>query len=177
MSLAQLIGALPDYARDQKLNLDTLANETILSEQQKWGCFLASAYATGEPSVVKALKSETDPRLSIEALVAVKRAASIMAMNTVYYRAINMLQNHDYRAAPANLSMTSLTDPGIDKIDFELWALSVSAVQGCASCLNAHEAELHKRSVSTSRVLAAIRIAAVVNAASSVMRAEAASAS
>lgn len=176
MSLAQLINVLPDYARDQKLNLTALAAETILSEQQKWGCFLASAYATGVSVVVKAFESETDSRLSIEALIAVKRASAIMAMNTVYYRAINMLQNHDYRAGPANLSMTALTDPGIDKIDFELWALCVSAVQGCASCLNAHEAELHKRNVSTSRVLAALRIAAVVHAASSVLRAESASA-
>lgn len=175
MSLAHFVDALPAFASDQKQNLTALAAETILSEQQKWGCFLASAYAIGEPSVVAALENETDLRLSVEAVIAVKSATAIMAMNTVYYRAINLLQNHDYRAAPVGLDMTALTNPGVDKIDFELWALAVSAVQGCGSCLNAHEAELHKRGVSLSRVQAAIRIAAVVHAVSSVVRMEAAS--
>lgn len=175
MSLAKLIDALPDYAGDQKQNLTALAAETILSEQQKWGCFLASAYAVGAPAVITELEQETDLRLSVDAVIAVKSAVAIMAMNTVYYRAINLLQNHDYRAAPVGLAMSALTNPGVDKIDFELWALAVSAVQGCGSCLNAHEAELHKRGVSVQRVQAALRIAAVVHAASSVVRMEAAS--
>ena len=176
MSLKQLIDALPGYAGDQKQNLATLAAETILSEQQKWGCFLACAYAVGELVVIKALEQETDVRLSVEALIAVKSAAAIMAMNTIYYRAINLLQNHDYRAEPVKLAMTALANPGVDKIDFEFWAFAVSAVLGCGACLNTHEIELHKRGVSLVRIQAAIRIAAVVNAVSAVQRAEAASA-
>lgn len=176
MSLQDIRNALPEYAQDIKHNLDALVAETTLSDQQKWGCFLACAYAAGEPTFIRAIEHETDARLSAEAKIAVKKAAAIMAMNTVYYRAINLLQNHDYRAEPPNLSMAALSNPGIDKIDFELWALAISAVSGCGSCLNAHESELHKRGVSLLRVQTALRIAAVVNAASAVLRAEAASA-
>lgn len=172
MSLTALRDAFQNHAEDIKLNLDALAAETILSEQQKWGCFLACAYAAGEPAVIGAIEQEAGARLSLEATIAVKKAVAIMAMNTVYYRAINLLQNHDYRAEPPNLSMAALSNPGVDKIDFELWAFAISAVNGCGSCLNAHETELHKRGVSVQRVQAALRIAAVVNAASAVLRAE-----
>lgn len=176
MSLSDLRNALPSYAADIGTNLDMLAAETILSDQQKWGCFLACAVSTGTPLVLQAIQQEADTKLSADAKVAARTAASIMAMNTVYYRAINLLQNHDYRGAPANLAMTALANPGVDKIDFELWALAVSAINGCGSCLNAHEAELHKRGVSVQRVQAALRIAALVNAASVVVRAESAGA-
>ena len=174
MSMTELANALPEYAIDLKSNLNALAAEAILSEQQRWGCFLACAYATGEPVVIAAFEREADARLTVEAPIAAKRAASIMAMNTVYYSAVNLLQNHDYRAEPAGLAMSALTHPGVDKIDFELWALAVSALSGCAACLNAHEIELRKRGVSLERIHAALRIAAVVASAATTVRLEAA---
>lgn len=174
MSIAALRNALPDYAEDLKVNLDALAAETILTEQQKWGCFLASAYALGVPLALKAIRDEVEAKLSAEAKAGAKAAAAILAMNTVYYSAVNLLNNHDYRGEPPKLSMRALNYPGVDKIDFELWCLSVSAASQCGACLNAHESDLHKRNVSLERIHAALRIAAVVAAASRVLRAEAA---
>ena len=57
MSLDALREALPAYAKDLSLNLSSLANETLLSDQQKWGTFLASAHAVGHPDVVKAIEA------------------------------------------------------------------------------------------------------------------------
>ena len=176
MSIAQLRNALPVYAEDLKLNLDALAAETILTEQQKWGCFLASAYALGVPMVVKAVLNEVDAKLSAEAKTGAKAAAALLAMNTVYYSAVNLLHNHDYRGEPPKLSMRARSYAGVDKVDFELWCLSVSAASQCGACLNAHESDLHKRNVSLERIQAALRIAAVVAALSTVLRAEAAAA-
>ena len=109
MSIDALRDALPDYAWDQKRNLDTLVGETLLSDQQKWGCFLACAYATDNPTLIRHMESAAAPALSEKAKQAAKMAATLMAMNTVYYGAINLLSNHDYRAANANLSMTALS--------------------------------------------------------------------
>jgi len=47
MSLDALRESLPAYAKDLSLNLSSLANETVLSDTQKWGAFVASAYAVG----------------------------------------------------------------------------------------------------------------------------------
>jgi len=174
MSLDALRDALPDYAKDQKLNLGSLAAETLLTDQQKWGCFLASAHAVGVPSVVQAIEAETAEKLAPEAATAAKAAAAIMAMNNVYYRSMHLLQNQEYRTLRAGLRMNVLKNPGVDKTDFELWSLAVSAINGCGMCLDSHEEELRKRDLPNTHIQAAIRIAAVVNAASAVMRAEAA---
>lgn len=177
MSIAALSNALPDYAEDLKINVAALAAETILSEQQKWGCFLASAYAAGAPMVIKAILKEVDGKLSADAKKGAMTAAAILAMNTVYYSAVNSLNNHDYRSEPPRLSMRALNYAGVDKVDFELWCLTVSAASQCGVCLNAHESDLHKRNVALERIHAALRIAAVVAAVSAVLRAEAAAAS
>ena len=175
MSLDDLRNKLPAFAKDISLNLSSLAAETTLSDQQKWGCFVASAYAVGAPDVVKGLTAAAkEAGLSDEALTAAKAAAAIMSMNNVYYRSLHLMKNQEYRTLPAKLRMTIIGNPGVDKIDFELWCTAVSAVNGCGMCLDAHEAELKKHCMTNVQIQAALRIAAVVNAASHVVWAEAA---
>jgi alkyl hydroperoxide reductase subunit D len=72
--------------------------------------------------------------------------------------------------------MNILANPGVDKIDFELWSTAVSAINGCGMCLDAHESELKKHSVPNTAIQAALRIGAVVNAVSRIVAAEAAAA-
>ncbi|HLI64883.1 MAG TPA: carboxymuconolactone decarboxylase family protein [Caulobacteraceae bacterium] len=178
MSLDALRESLPAYARDIALNLGVLAGEDTLTPQQKWGCFLASAHAIGTPAVVKAVEAEAKAAgLSDEAREAARAAAAIMGMNNVYYRALHIMHNDEYRSLPARLRMQVIGNPGVDKADFELWAMAVSAINGCGACMDAHEEELKKRSVSPQAIQAALRIASVVNAASRVVAGEAAAAS
>ena len=170
MSIDALRDLLPSYAKDLSLNLSSLAGETVLNDQQKWGTFLASAHAIGEPAVVNALESAAD--LTPEARNAATSAAAIMGMNNIYYRSLHLIGNAEYRTLPAKLRMNVLANPGVDKADFELWSLAVSAINGCGMCLDSHEAELRKHAVPNTAVQAALRIAAVVNAVSRVVAAE-----
>lgn len=172
MYIEDLRAALPDYAKDLKLNLGSLMNETVLTDQQKYGCLLASAYAVGQPDVVRFAGAEAAGVLSAEAQQAAKAAAAIMGMNNVYYRAVHMLSNDVYRTLPAKLRMNVIAAPGIDKADFELCSLAVSAVNGCGMCLDAHEAELRKHGITSEQIQAALRIAAVTNAVSRVLATE-----
>ena len=177
MSLDALREALPAYAKDLSLNLSSLAAETTLSDQQKWGAFLASAHAVGQPAVLAAVEAAAaQAGLSPEAVNAAKAAAAIMGMNNVYYRSLHLLSNGEYKTLPARLRMNVLANPGVDKADFELWATAVSAANGCGMCLDAHEAELKKHGVAAQQIQAALRIAAVVNAVSRVVAGEAAAA-
>ena len=116
------------------------------------------------------MESGAGPILSDKARNGARLAATLMAMNTVYYGAINLLNNHDYRDAPAQLSMSALQQTDVDKIDFELWAFAISAMSHCGACLNVHEAELHKRGVTLERVQAALRIAATVSGINTALR-------
>jgi lipoyl-dependent peroxiredoxin subunit D len=174
MSLEALRDSIPDYAKDIRLNLGTLASETHLSDQQKWGAYLAAAHATGVAPVIAAIEAETAGRLSDAAKSAVKSAAAIMAMNNVYYRALHLMKNQEYATMRASLRMNVIGNPGVERVDFELWCVVVSAINGCGMCLDSHEVELKKHGVSALQIQTALRIAAVVNAAAAVMRAEAA---
>jgi alkyl hydroperoxide reductase subunit D len=172
MSLDALRETLPAYAKDLSLNLSSLANETVLTDQQKWGAFLASAHAIGQPAVVQAVEAAASAGLTPEAANAAKSAAAIMGMNNVYYRSLHLISNPEYRTLPARLRMNVLANPGVEKADFELWSLAVSAINGCGMCLDSHEAELKKHGVPAQQVQAALRIGAVVNAVSRVLEAE-----
>jgi alkyl hydroperoxide reductase subunit D len=177
MSLDALRETLPAYAKDLSLNLSSLAAETTLTDQQKWGAFVASAHAVGQPAVVEAVEAAAAAAgLSEEAKSAAKSAAAIMGMNNVYYRAIHLISNKEYATLPARLRMNVLANPGVEKVDFELWSTAVSAVNGCGMCLDAHEAELKKHGATAQQIQAALRIAAVVNAVSRVVAGEAAAA-
>ena len=173
MSLDALRETLPAYAKDLSLNLSSLANETVLNDQQKWGCFVAAAHAVGVAQVLNSIEDSADAAgFTPEAKTAAKAASAIMGMNNVYYRSLHLLKNPEYRTLPARLRMNVIANPGVDKVDFELWCTAVSAVNGCGMCLDSHEDELRKRGVPTIQIQAALRIAAVVNAVSAVVRAE-----
>ena len=172
MSIDALRDFVPAYAKDLSLNLSTLANETTLSDQQKWGAFVACAYAVGVPEVVRNLEAAAAGILTPEALVAAKAAAAIMGMNNVYYRALHLMHNKEYETLRAGLRMNILANPGVEKVDFELWSLAVSAVNGCGLCLDSHEKVLRSHNVTNVQVQAALRIAATVNAVSAVIRGE-----
>jgi len=172
MSIDSLKDKLPEYAKDLKLNLSTLAGEEILTPQQHWGTFLATALAGRNTAVIGAIESEAARRLSPAALNAAKAAAAIMAMNNVYYKFTGMME--EYRTMQARLRMNVIGNPGVDKVDFELWSLAVSAINGCQYCVKAHEKKLAEEGMGREQIQAAVRIASVVQAISAVLDGEAA---
>jgi alkyl hydroperoxide reductase subunit D len=163
MSIEALKERLPEYAKDIKLNLGSLAAEPSLTTQQRAGAFVASALASRNAEVTRAIISEFGPQLSPEALAAAKASASIMAMNNIYYRFVHLVGG-DYERLPAKLRMNVIGKPGVEKVDFELWALAVSAVNGCGMCLTSHEKVVREAGLSQDQVQVAVRIGAVVHA-------------
>jgi alkyl hydroperoxide reductase subunit D len=172
--LETLAASLPAYARDLARNLVSLEEETLLSEQQKWGCFVASAHALGVAPVVQAIEaSAAAAGLSAEAGEAAKGAAAIMAQNNVYFSAVGVMANLDYRSFRTRLRMNIVQRPGVPRGDFDLWCVAVSAINGCADCLDDHEASARRAGVEPAEIQAALRIAAVVNGVSRVLAGEA----
>ena len=88
MTIETLKAALPEYAKDLKLNLSSLASEASLTEQQRAGSFIVSALASRNAAVTQAVLAEFGPKLSPEALEAAKAAAAFVmstldAMNSL----------------------------------------------------------------------------------------------
>ena len=138
MSIDNLKAGLPEYAKDLKLNLSTLSRSTELSEQQLWGTFLATAAATRSEAVFSEIMDEAKEHLSEVAIDAALGAAAIMGMNNVAYRAKHWLGD-DFAQVKFGLRMNIISKPGVDKADFELWALAVSTINGCEHCSIAHD--------------------------------------
>jgi lipoyl-dependent peroxiredoxin subunit D len=163
MSIETLKNTLPDYARDTRINLGKVleADGAELSAEQIQGVALASAYATKHPAVIAALEAET-ASLPDAVKEAAKAAATIMGMNNVYYRFVHLMGDKDYGKLPANLRMQVIGSPGIDKKDFELMSLAISAINGCGMCMEAHAQVVTQAGVTKTGVQHAVRIAAVL---------------
>jgi alkyl hydroperoxide reductase subunit D len=168
ISIEALRDTLGDHAKDIRLNLGnvlTADGSPGLTASQVLGIALASAYATRNNAVIAAIAGEADATLAEAEKNAAKAAATIMAMNNIYYRFIHLVHDDEIKALPAKLRMNVIGNPGIPKVDFELYALAVSAINGCGMCMETHAHELGKNGISKQGIQSAVRIAAVINAA------------
>lgn len=159
---------LPDFAKDIRLNLSNVLKEDAnsgLALNQVMGIALASAYATRQPVVIQAVEGEASSVLSAEEMQAAKAAATIMAMNNIYYRSSYMAQDEEIGKMPAALRMNVIGNPGIDKVTFEMYSLGVSCINGCGACVQSHAAAVQHGGHSKVAVQHCFRIAAVLSAA------------
>jgi alkyl hydroperoxide reductase subunit D len=173
MTIEAIKQALPEYAKDLRLNLSSLLNDQVLSEQQRWGTLLATSLAARNAQLIAAVTAEAAQHLTPQAIEAAKAAAAIMAMNNIYYRFTHLASDPDYAAMPARLRMNVIANPGVDKADFELWSLAVSAINGCGRCIDAHDQVLRKAGISREAIQQAVRIAAVIHAVAATLDGEA----
>jgi alkyl hydroperoxide reductase subunit D len=165
-ALESLRAALPEAARDLKLNLQNVLHPGLLSPAQRWGTAVATAVASRHAgltrAVVQAARREVDAAVVEDAFA----AASLMAMNNVYYRFRHFAQTESYAQKPARLRMQRLARPATNKADLELFSLAVSAVHGCETCVRSHEqVVVVAGGLTDEHVHDAVRIAAVIHAA------------
>ncbi|MCT4656602.1 MAG: carboxymuconolactone decarboxylase family protein [Cohaesibacter sp.] len=173
MSIDSLKAQMPDFAKDVKLNLSNISGEEGLSDQQKYGLMVACAITTRNPVIKDAFLAEAADKLSPEALHAAKGAATMMGMNNIYYRFVHLSSNKDYGSMPAKLRMNLIGRPGVEKVDFELWSLAVSAMNGCGMCIDSHEGILRQNGLTTEQIQTAIRFAAIIQSAAIALEAAA----
>ena len=166
-TLDALRDALPDYARDLKLNLGSVLSLTGapgLDERQIWAVALGAAEASRSPAFATAIGDLAAPHLDAAYQTGARAAAAIMGMNNVYYRFLHLVEDPEYAGMPARLRMNVIGNPGMDKVDFELVSLAVSAINGCGTCVASHERQLRQHGLSREAVQSAVRIAATVHA-------------
>lgn len=175
MNISEFKDRIPGYAKDLKLNLSsvlTTQGAPGLNETQIAATALASAIAARNTRFARELEAAFKNELDEASLTAAKSAAAIMGMNNVYYRFLHLAEDQDYANMPARLRMNVIGSPGVDKADFELYSLAVSAVNGCGLCITAHEKELRKAGMSKEAIQSAARIASVIHAVANVLEYE-----
>ena len=175
MSIQFIRDQLPQYAKDIKLNLGKyVSSDGVdgLSINQSYGIALASACATKNADVITAVYRQVADTLSHEEVNAAKSAATIMAMNNVYYRFVHLSSDKEYARMSTGLRMNVIGNPGVAKVDFELYSLAVSSINGCGMCIDAHVHEVVKSGISKQGIQSSIRIASVLAAAAQALTIE-----
>jgi alkyl hydroperoxide reductase subunit D len=172
MNLDELRDRLPDYAKDLKLNLSAVLRQPELTARQSWGTALASAAASRNDELLEAISAAARERLDVAAFNAALGAAAVMGMNNVYYRFLHLSGNEKYATMRAGLRMNIIRTHGSDPVDFELWCLAVSAINGCGACVDSHEKVVREKGLGEDVVLASIRIASVVHGVARVLDAD-----
>jgi alkyl hydroperoxide reductase subunit D len=162
-TLAELREALPEAAKDLKLNLDNVLEAGTLSVSQVWGTAVACAIAARNPALKDAVLAEAAGKVSSEVIDDAKAAAALMGMNNVFYRFRHMVGKDAYTSKPARLRMQRIARPLTSKADFELFCLAVSAVNGCEACIRSHEKVVLEGGLTEDHVFDAARIAATLH--------------
>jgi len=163
-ALDAIVDALPEAARDIKLNLQSVLREGSLTPAQMWGVAIASAATARNRTLLDAIVTDAlgavDPRVVDDAVA----AASVMAMNNIYYRFRHMVGKPAYAQKPARLRMNRLAKPATNKADLELFSLAASAINGCEICVQAHEKAVLEAGLTEDNVHDAVRIASTIHA-------------
>ncbi|MDD3266524.1 MAG: carboxymuconolactone decarboxylase family protein [Burkholderiales bacterium] len=164
MNFETILNGIPDYAKDIKLNFSSMINNHAgLTDSQFAGAVLVAAIATKNGVLTKYVHQAVLTQLADNEFNAVHAAAAIMGMTNIYYRFTDLVADTSYSTMAAGLRMNILRDPGVDKIDFEMWSLVASVIGGCHKCVSSHEQQLIKHEVAKETVQLLAKIAAVIN--------------
>jgi alkyl hydroperoxide reductase subunit D len=156
----QVKAALPEYAKDTKLNLDAVIYRSALDKDEAESCALAAAVATGNGKIVSLLMGNIEDQVEVTAALT---AASLMAMNNVWYPYVEMAEDERLTGLPAQLRMNAIaTHGGTTKARFEAYSLAASIVGKCHFCVKAHYETLKKEGYTVEQLRDIGRIAAVM---------------
>jgi alkyl hydroperoxide reductase subunit D len=157
--------AMPDYAKDTKLNIDAVLLRSTLDADIAMGCAVAALAATGNGKLVSLILADMPADAD-----AAMTAASIMAQNNVWYPYVEMADDEALKGLPAQLRMNAImTHGGTTKDRFEAYSLAASIVGKCHFCVKAHYETLKKEGYTVEQLRDIGRIASVMNSVAKVL--------
>jgi alkyl hydroperoxide reductase subunit D len=157
--------ALPDYAKDTRLNIDAVLLRSTLDADVAMGCAVAALAATGNGKLLRIILADA-PVYAESAMT----AASIMATNNVWYPFVEMCDDPALKGLPAQLRMNAISSHGgTTKANFEAFSLAASIVGKCEFCVKAHYEGLKTMGYTVEQLRDIGRIAAVMNSVAKVL--------
>jgi len=163
----QLKETIPDYAKDTRLNIDAVIKRSSLPVEEAEAVAVAAAFATGNSKFWTWVHSQISDRKEADAAIT---AASLMAMNNIWYPYVEMAEDENLKGLPAQLRMNAIASHGgTTKARFEAYSLSASIVGKCEFCVKAHYDTLKKEGYTVEQLRDIGRIAAVITAVSRVL--------
>lgn len=163
MKIDNILNSMPSYAKDIALNYSSIINNhNNMSENQFYGSLLVAAITSRNLELTIAIKELVVGKLSDEVIDSVNTAAALMAMNNIYYRFTHLVDDQEYSKMPAGLRMNAMREVS-DKIDFELFSLVASSINGCGLCISSHEKTLIRHGLSRETIQMSVKIASIIH--------------
>lgn len=165
---------IPDYASDIRENITKLVNEknSLLTPKQVFGAALAAAYAAKEKSAINDIKSEAKFHLSTKEMEAVKTAAAVTTMENIFRNFTKAVNDPDYKDTSEELTTTKANNHGIDKADYEVFALATCIINTCEKSIALHVKTLIDYGLSKEQIKMIAKIVATVGAAAQTLNIE-----
>jgi len=158
---------LPDYAKDTRLNIDSVMKRSTLAPEEAEACALAAAFAAGNTKLWQWISSQLSNAVERDAAIT---AATLMAMNNTWYPYVEMADDPSLKGLSAQLRMNAIASHGgTTKARFESYSLAASIVGKCHFCVKAHYDTLKKEGYTVEQLRDIGRIASVVNSVAKVM--------
>jgi alkyl hydroperoxide reductase subunit D len=163
----QIKSGLPDYAKDTKLNLDSVINRSTIPVDEAEACALAAAMATGNGKLVTYISLSMANAVERDAALT---AASLMAMTNTWYPFVEMAADDSLKGLPPQLRMNAIASHGgTTKLRFESYSLAASIVGKCHFCIKSHYDTLKKEGYSVEQLRDIGRIASVITSVAKVL--------
>jgi len=163
----QLKEAIPDYAKDTRLNIDSVIKRSTLDPIEAECVALAATFATGNTKLWTWIQSQISDTTESTAAIT---AASLMSMNNTWYPYVEMTEDPALKGLPAQLRMNAISNHGgTTKARFESYSLAASIVGKCEFCISAHYKGLKAMGYTVEQLRDIGRIASVMNSVSRVM--------
>ena len=163
----EIKSGLPDYAKDTKLNLDSVINRSTIPVDEAEACALAAAMATGNGKLVTYISSSMANAVERDAALT---AASLMAMTNTWYPFVEIAADDSLKGLPPQLRMNAIASHGgTTKLRFESYSLAASIVGKCHFCINSHYDTLKKEGYSVEQLRDIGRIASVITSVAKVL--------
>ena len=158
----QLCEQLAESAKDLGLNLAAVLKSEHLSPEEVWAVALTASYFVRNEALQEAVLADAQSVLGEGGVEDAQAAASLMAMNTIYFRFRHMVGKEVYGQMRTGLRMNRMMSPATSKKQFELSSLACAALAGCEACLQSHEANLIQEGYSELQINDVVRIAATI---------------
>lgn len=167
MWVEQLKESLPEYAKDIKLNLDSVINRSTVDPELATHLALAASFATGNGKLIAFIAASSANEVEKNAAMT---AGALMAQNNVWYPYVEMADDPALKGLPAQLRMNAIASHGgTTKANFEAYSLASSIIGKCHFCVKAHYETLKKEGYTVEQLRDIGRIAAVITSVSRVL--------
>ncbi|GAB5465271.1 MAG: alkyl hydroperoxide reductase [Candidatus Kapaibacteriales bacterium] len=162
-SLDSMVAGETKFVRDLRMNVKNSINTDNLTLKEAYIIALSIAVNEKNESLIAGFEDlAKENGASAGEVAEAHAAASMLAVNNVFYRFRHYIEEGTYNSIPARLRMNIMLNPVMGKELFELVSLSVSAVNGCEACVRSHEKVLRETGVSEQKIFECVRLAAVI---------------